>query len=376
MNGSFCPALNIAFRVDSSIQIGSGHLMRCLTLADSLRDRGAKVTFICRELSCSLIGLVYARGFQLLSLPPPPPNTTSVFDNGHASWLGVPWQSDSDEVIAQLEKLPRQDWLIIDHYALDLHWESLMRPYVGKIMVIDDLADRNHDCDLLLDQNLYDDMESRYTGLTPQYCRTLLGPRFALLRPEFVAARNKLRKRDGFVRRILVFFGGSDPSNETAKALQAILSLDRPDIAVDVVVGGANPHKHEIESRCSGLANVSYHCQVDNMAELMSEADLAVGAGGTATWERCCLGLPALVLVVARNQAEVTMAVARSRAIINMGWHDSIYSDNLAFELRSLIADPALLVEIGRNALELMGDNSQECLLDILLTGGLGGVST
>ena len=222
-------------------------------------------------------------------------------------------------------------------------------------MVIDDLADRPHDCDLLLDQNLYEGLERRYDGLVPDHCERLLGPRYALLRPEFAAARKTLRHRDGRVRRILVFFGGSDLSNETAKALEAIRLLNRTDIAVDVVVGVSNPKGDQIREICRGMPNIHFHLQVENMAELMALADLAIGAGGTTTWERCCLGLPSLVLVLADNQREVVEVMTDAGAMRNVGWHADVTSSGLAEVLQMALTSPDYLNAMSERSFAIMG---------------------
>ena len=153
-------------------------------------------------------------------------------------------------------------------------------------------------------------MESRYSGLVPVQARRLLGPRFALLRPEFRKARESLRVRDGVIKRILVFFGGVDPTGETDKALEALRSLNFPDIAMDVVVGATNPRADDIRTRCSKMPNVRFHRQAANMAELMAASDFSLGAGGTSNWERCCVGLPSAVTVIAANQSKTTRDLA------------------------------------------------------------------
>ncbi|MBI4283702.1 MAG: UDP-2,4-diacetamido-2,4,6-trideoxy-beta-L-altropyranose hydrolase, partial [Chloroflexi bacterium] len=213
----------------------------------------------------------------------------------------------------------RPDWLVVDHYGLDATWERLIKHRVGNVLAVDDLANRPHDCDLLLDQNFYTDMESRYSGLVPVHTRQLLGPRFALLRPEFRKARESLRKRDGAVRRILVFFGGVDPTGEMGKALEALQNLNRPDIAVDVVVVGSNPRADDIHTKFSKMPNVTFHRQVANMAELMAASDFSLGAGGTSHWERCCVGLPTAVTVVAANQSKTTRDLAARGVVLALG---------------------------------------------------------
>lgn len=330
--------MRIVIRVDASLQIGSGHVMRCLTLADELRSRGAEVHFVCREHPGHLCALIAERGYPLSRLVAPASEYHALADDpSHAAWLAVPWQQDAAETVAAMPS-GGVDWLIVDNYAIDRRWEGQLRIHVGKIMVIDDLADRPHDCDLLLDQNLYRDLESRYNELVPVGCHRLLGPRYSLLRPEFALARKQLRQRDGQVRRILVFFGGVDPSNETAKALQALIALNLQGVAVDVVVGGGNPHKHEIRALCE-VNGFNYQCQITNMAELMAAADLAIGGGGTATWERCAVGLPAMLLVLADNQRELASYGAQSGFCFLLGDASGVPPDQIgtavSFAMRS-----------------------------------------
>jgi len=289
----------------------------------------------------------------------------------HSHWLGVTWETDAIETQEILQRLsPPAAWLIVDHYALDLRWETQMRSFTRKIMVIDDIADRPHDCDVLLDQNLYRNMDTRYDDLVPKHCKQFLGPQFALLRPEFIEARKNLRKRDGSIKRILIFFGGSDPTNETAKALEAISMLNRLDIAVDIIVGNANPHKGQIQQQCSQMPNVIFHGQVENMAELMSQADLAIGAGGTTTWERCCLGLPSITIILAQNQLETTGAVANAGATWNLGRSEQVNATLLADTTKRALDNPQELKRMSALALGIMDDEqapSENVLLNMII---------
>ena len=342
--------MNIFFRTDSSLQIGSGHVMRCLTLADELRQRGAAVTFICREHPGNLCELIEERGYLVRRLVHPPAEYFHREDNlSYAPSLAVPWQQDAEETAAILPN-GCVDWLIVDHYALDRRWEEHLRTHVSKIVVIDDLADRPHDCDLLLDQNLYIDMVGRYNGLVPESCQKLLGPRYALLRPEFVQARNQLRQRDGQVQRILVFFGGVDPSNETGKALHALIALNLQGVAVDVVVGGGNPHKNEVKTICE-TNGFCYHCQVSSMAELLASADLAIGGGGTTTWERCALGLPSLVMVVADNQRELVQYGAQAGFCFSLGEAADLSAEEVSIAVRFALRSPETLRHLAEQCL-------------------------
>lgn len=346
--------MNVFFRVDASFQIGSGHVMRCLTLADELRQHGAEITFVCREHPGNMNVFIKDKGYSVVCLQSSGAEyAKTAKDVAHAAWLGVSWQQDAAETIAALEN-HHCNWLIIDHYAIDRRWEHALRPCVVKIMVIDDLADRPHDCDLLLDQNYYCDLEHRYKNLVTEQCVTLLGPAHLLLRTEFIEAKKQLRVRSGNVKRILVFFGGSDPTNQTQKAVEALNLLNRPDIMVDVVVGAANPNRKTIQRLCDRLPNVTLLCQVSNMAELVLNSDLGVGAGGAAMWERCCLGLPTVTVVFAANQERTTEDVATTGAINYLGWSDQLTPADYAHSIVSMIDNPHMLRQISSAALNVI----------------------
>jgi UDP-2,4-diacetamido-2,4,6-trideoxy-beta-L-altropyranose hydrolase len=315
----------VIIRTDSSQQMGTGHLMRCLTLAEGLAKRSIKVDFICRDLPSNCSFLAEQKNFIVHKLK----------DD---------FTTDAKLTINICEQISQPiDWLIVDSYALDERWEKELRPYVKKIMVIDDLANRRHDCDLLLDQNFYENMEIRYDNLVPITCKKLLGPKYVLLRDEFVKQRAKLRVHNGQVNRILIFFGGSDPNNLTEVAIKAVKLLNREDIVTDVIVGIANSKKAYLEEYCDKLPNFNFHCQIGNVAEVMIEADLAIGAGGTATWERSCLGLPAIIIPVADNQIAITQNMAANGYVLAAENDEIITASVLHQLLVSLILCPGLM---------------------------------
>lgn len=342
--------MKVFVRCDASAAIGSGHVMRCLTIAGALALRKAEVQFICREYPGDLCDFIEGKGFPVHRLS----------GNGSLECPDQFWERDAEETGEVVRSEGGGEWLIVDHYGLDERWETRLRKSCARILVIDDLADRAHDCDLLLDQNLYEDMVSRYKGLVPKGCRTFLGPRYALLRPEFNEARKTLRERDGTVRCILVSFGGSDPTNETAKALDAARTIDRNEIFWEIVAGASNPHTETLRKICSALPNCTLHTQVSTMASMMAHADLAWGGGGVTTWERCFLGLPSITVVVAENQDLTTAAVAATGATWNLGRHRDVSSDMLADATVELLRDPSRVRQMSRRALSLMGDPTQE----------------
>ncbi|WP_243388199.1 UDP-2,4-diacetamido-2,4,6-trideoxy-beta-L-altropyranose hydrolase [Bacillus kexueae] len=303
--------MKIVFRVDASLQIGTGHVMRCLTLAEELRVLGHEIIFISRKLEGNLCHFVSERGFKIFCLPSQQ-NKANNCNSKHAHWLETSWEIDAKQTIEIIEKhIGYFDWLIIDHYAIDYKWESLLKNYCQRMMVIDDLADRKHFCDILLDQNYYLNFQNRYQKLIRSGCKLLLGPKYSLLRNEFIELRKEIRfKEVKNITNILVFFGGSDPTNETLKTLYALNALESNKLNIDVVVGASNPNIDKIKEYCNKYSNINFHSAINYMAKLMKQADLAICAGGTTTWERYCMGLPAILIAVAYNQIEICEAIS------------------------------------------------------------------
>ena len=333
-------ALQIVFRTDASRAIGTGHVMRCLSLAGALVRRGAEVSFVSREHDGHLCDLIEEQGFPVHRLPAPAEDFTSEATPAHAAWLGTTWQEDADQTRAVIKTLGvKPDWLVVDHYALDSRWEHTLRPLVGRIFVIDDIADRTHDCDLLLDQNLFADMQTRYAGKVPEDCRLLLGPEYALLQPIYAELHDRIPPREGTVKRILISFGGADRDNLTGRALAAFLGLNRPDIDVDVVISDSSPYVLDIQNQVAGHANIHLHGNLPTLAPLMAKADLAIGAAGTTSWERLCLGLPALVVTLAENQRPIADGLHRQGLVRWLGHKDEVSEQSIRQALTKLIEE-------------------------------------
>ena len=325
----------IVFRADASRLIGSGHVMRCLTLAQRLhKEENAKVVFIMRKLSGNFIDVVQKQGFDVLVLSPAGQDYKL---NGYGLWLTVPMEVDAQQTIEVLQHYLQEhgcdvvDRLIVDSYALNEQWELMLRPYCREIMVIDDLANRRHECDILLDQNFYLNKDVRYAGLVPEHCKMILGPEYALLREEFYEAKKHLRKRDGNIKNILVFYGGSDLTNETEKAIKALVQLhdEGYSFTADVITGVSNSCREKIEKICSKYHFLHYYCQVSNMAEFMNKADLMLGAGGSTTWERLYMELPALVTAVAENQIQGCEDCSQAGIIEYLGINEDVRVDTI-----------------------------------------------
>ena len=308
--------MKIVVRADASLTMGSGHIMRCLTLADWLKQQGHDISFICRAHDGHLADLIGQKGFavQLLAKSEA---ADFIKQHAHSEWLGASESDDFAECKPILQAL-KPDWLIIDHYAIGKNWEQQAKRLLPnlKILAIDDLADRTHDCEILLDQNFGRKNED-YQPLVPSDCQRLLGTRYTLLRDEFARWRAISLNRRKSVQppnNILVNLGGVDNDNVTLKILQSLntfLQQSTQAFNVTVVMGKTASH---IESVQRFAKHASFACavlvNVTNMAQLMANADLAIGAAGSTTWERCCLGLPMVLIVLADNQQVIAKALA------------------------------------------------------------------
>lgn len=296
--------MKVAFRADASIEIGTGHVMRCLTLAEALRDQGAECQFICSAEDGNMLQAIREKGFKASGVEP--------FMN---------WRIDAEQTQADLAE-SRVNWIIVDHYALDSRWEQALKAHCHKLMVIDDLADRTHDCDLLLDQNL-GRLKSDYEKLVPAACQLLIGPKYALLRPEFAAWRDYSLKRravDTELKQLLISMGGTDYSNSTSQILQALKQVPLPtNCHITVVMGASSPWIQQATALAETMPwSTEVKVNVGNMAELMANSDLSIGAAGSTSWERCCLGLPSIQFVLANNQRLIANALHLANAAISV----------------------------------------------------------
>jgi UDP-2,4-diacetamido-2,4,6-trideoxy-beta-L-altropyranose hydrolase len=347
--------MRFLFRTDASTAIGSGHVARCASLAQALAAAGHEVHFACRALAGDLNHWLGAEGFRVHEILAVADAAMTEAMDADATKKSVPAQ--------------RYDWLIVDHYELGAAWERALAALAERIFVIDDIG-RQHDCHLLLDQNYTNSIHALYSSRTPPGCEIVLGPHFALLRPEFAALRAKsLPRRSASVSRLLVFMGGSDPSNETCKALHGIGRSAMANLAVDVAIGSGNPHRQAVANACAAMDRATLHVQTNQMAQLMSEADCAIGAAGTATWERCTLGLPALVTVLADNQKAIADALDAAGAHRLLGRQRDLTAEHYAQALRALGA--ADLARMSQAAADICDGGGVERVA-ARLTAGLG----
>jgi len=310
--------MKVVFRVDASLQMGTGHVMRCLTLAQALKYNEANIEFICRKHEGNLIDKIRLNGFNVHELEVlEKVDDKLAHSHSHSHWLGATQQQDADDCLDIL-KAEKTNWLIVDHYALDEQWQKRLKPYYEKLIVIDDLADRKHQCDVLLDQNFGRSYQD-YKDLVPASAKLLMGSEYALLRSEFEKYRQYSldRRKDEKFKKLLVNMGGADQDNITGKVIERLQVAKLPkDLEITVVMGKTAPHLASVITSTNKLPYRSeVKVDVDNMAELMANADIAIGASGATTWERCCLGLPTIQLITAYNQEFIARKLNKINAI-------------------------------------------------------------
>ncbi len=309
--------MRAVFRADASVELGGGHVMRCLALAGEMSAADWTCGFAVRPGTVEAVPALAGAGYPCTELDGTAEDEVAALKAGWADGA---------------------DWLIVDHYGRDAAFEGACRTWAQRIMVIDDLADRRHDCDVLLDQTLGRGAED-YGPFVPGDCQILVGPRFALLRPQFRVARAEaLARRAGQsrVRRLLVSMGGSDPRNLTSRVLRGIAEAAVA-VEVDVAAGAASEQLREL---AEGLPlPIVVHADVANMAALMTRADIAIGAAGGTSWERCCLGLPSLLIVTAENQRMIAERLEIAGAADVLGWHADVDAADVAGALRRLCGD-------------------------------------
>lgn len=333
-------------RADASSTLGGGHIFRCLTLADALADSGWRCTFVCKPGTREAVPALGRSRHDIIDLHGP-----------------------DESGFLQALRPSGADLLVVDHYGLDAKLEAACRPWVRRILVIDDGPGRAHDCDILLDQNLGAN-PSAYHGHVPGRCHLLLGPDFALLRPQFSRARDgaltrHLTKRP--VQRLLISLGAADPAKLASRVVAATAGLP---LEIDVVLGSASAQEQAIRELASRLGlSVRVHVDVTDMAALMSTADLAVGAGGSTSWERCCLGLPSLIAVLAENQRDIAASLDRAGAALDLGTAETLTNEKLTAALQMLYHDKGRRSAMAERAAAICDGDGTRRVMEVLANG-------
>ena len=330
--------MKAVFRVDSSSFIGFGHLMRCLTLGRVLRELSVECSFVCRDHSGNIAAKVIESGFKLFLLErvneaEALKGTELKYDN----WLGCSWEIDAGET-NEILKSVQPEWLIVDHYSIDVKWERYLAKNYKRLMIIDDLANRDHSCDLLLDQNLCIDMKRRYESLVSPQCLQLLGPKYALLQTEYSQLREKVKVRNSLAKNILIFFGGADQNNLTELAFLAAHSFGSKISSINVVMPSTSPFYNQIKKLIKPIKKAKLYCDLPSLAPLMSKADICIGAGGATNWERFCLGLPSLVITLAENQKAVNQDLDQLGLIDLIGDSETVEITHVKSSIKSILS--------------------------------------
>lgn len=363
--------MRVAFRVDASSTMGTGHLKRCLALAEALHDQGAEVLWVVRPLDDVAPRLLSATPWPIRWLPHPSagPEVSADNDEGapRAAWAQVTWEQDLGDTVQALAD-GALDWLVVDHYAFDAGWHGAARSALGcRLLVIDDTADRPLDADVLLDQNWHADHRAKYAGRLKREPLWLVGPRFALLAPAYrTAPRHRFQAT---VESIGIFMGGTDPGGASGKALRNCRAsgFQGP---VEVVSTSANPALPALRAACEADPHTTLTLDLPDLAAFFARHDLQIGAGGGATWERCCVGVPSIGVVLADNQAVVVPALTSMGALCAARLDEAAASDDLPTLTNALILllhDTAARQRLGERAAALVdGRGAQRVALRLL----------
>ncbi|WP_095051744.1 UDP-2,4-diacetamido-2,4,6-trideoxy-beta-L-altropyranose hydrolase [Pseudomonas sp. Irchel s3b2] len=336
--------MRVLIRADASPTIGSGHIARCLTLARVLRKQGSHVAFACRLLPGHRLDSLRAEGFETFALP----ERYRDEDPQQAIESMLPWQADIAALGQALESHPAFDWIIVDHYGLDHHWQTAARRWAPRIAAVDDLATRQYNVDLLLNQNLSGTPEV-YTSLLTPDCQTLFGPRFALLRDEFCCPAIEIKPR---ARRVLVNFGGFDAAMQTHHAMLAL--ADFHELEIDFVAGADNPAWEQMQSLADYRPNWRLHRFVSDFYRLMSEADLFIGAGGGTSWERAAMGLPTICIAVSNNQQANGEVMATSGAHVFLSNREQVSVEQLRQAIGFVVGNQGIRQSMAERSRQLV----------------------
>lgn len=359
--------MKFIFRTDASAQIGAGHVMRCLTLAEFLHSKGHQCEFICKDLIGNLSWRICRAGFLCHLITENDKqlcNENKLNEGDYSDWSDACIALDTRQTV-EIVKNDKVDWLIVDNYFLDYRWETQLTNYVDKIMVIDDLANRRHCCDLLLDQTL-DRNVSAYNGLVTNYVTMLCGSNYILLRPEFFEFREAslARRIVPVFKNLLVSLGGMDENNITSSILKILPEASLPqDLRITVLLEETAPWLSSVHKLASFLPwDTQVLSSVDNVAELMVQSDLAIGAAGTSSWERCSLGLPTILLVLAENQQEIARKLLHHGAVFSIDHVNNL--DGELIEILSRIHEaPHLLADMSKAASSVIVSNGLDALV-------------
>lgn len=357
--------MRVAFRVDASSTMGTGHLKRCLSLAAALHEQGAEVLWVVRPLDGVAVGLLSATSRSVRWLPSPSAGAEVLSDSVDppcAAWAQVTWQQDvGDTVQALANSIP--DWLVVDHYAFDARWHGAIRSALGcRLLVIDDTADRPLNADVLLDQNWHVDHRAKYADRLQREPRWLAGPRFALLAPAYrTVSRHRVQAT---VTSIGIFMGGTDPDGASVNALRSCRASGFQG-QVEIVSTSVNLGLTTLRTACEADPCTTLTLDLPDLAEFFARHDLQIGAGGSSTWERCCMGAPSILVALATNQKTVIDAVIALNAAQKIDTDMANFSE----VIRKTIDDVSLRQQLSQSAARLVDGHGVKRVMKHLING-------
>tara|TARA_B100000575_G_C23139228_1_gene662526 strand:- start:3163 stop:4875 length:1713 start_codon:yes stop_codon:yes gene_type:complete len=303
------------FRVDSSSLIGSGHVHRCINLAKYLKSKSVKCNFISKNLSGNLISKIKRENFEVFTLP----NRNlrkSRFKSDYDDWISDTIENDIKDTIKILSKYNNIDYLIIDHYSLDIRWENKIRSYVDKIFVIEDLTSRKHFCDYLLNFNIPNNNHKKYSKLINPHAKILLGPKYLLLPKNFNSNKKNLN-----INRItfFIFFGYSDNFDLSYKTICYLERISNEKFFYNIVLGRSSISSKKIKNLLKDKKNFKIYISVNNILKIIKKSDIAISSGGFNSFERIRLLKPSLVINNAKNQNDICRSLSKYKLIEYIG---------------------------------------------------------
>ncbi len=328
----------VLFRVNSSYKLGSGHISRCISLAEELKS-SSKIYFLCEDLPGNNNNWVLQKGFNLISFKHMQPK-------------------DDIEIINEISNQDNPfDWLVVDDYKKDISWELLVKNKFKKILVIDDLANRKHHCDYLLDQNYFQNPKSRYISLVPNHCTLLTSTKFCLLKNSFIKREKKEFKLFRKKKKLFICYGASDPNCHSIETIRAINNSKFEYSQVDVFTTKSNQNLILLKKECNLLNNCNLHVDSNQITKYLSEADLAIGAGGTMCWERAYYGIPSIVFGISNNQKIILKELIRDGLAIGESWHPNPDKNTIEKYINIAINNHDLLEGISKRSSCLVDGN-------------------
>lgn len=335
-------ANTLIIRTDANLNIGTGHFMRCLAIAQNWRDIGGKTSFVMANASLEIEKHIQKENLFLDSISTDPGSREDAL------------------ITVEIVLNKNASWVVIDGYHFKSEYQKIIKDGGLYILFIDDYGHSDYYfADIILNQNIYAD-EYIYSS-RESYTKLLLGSEYILLREEFKKWNTKKRNTSSRTNKILVTLGGSDPENQTLKVINALNMIGNDKLNIKIVLGAVNPHLKALESAISkSHHNMTLHKNVTTMPELMAWADIAVTNGGSTCWETAYMALPNIIIVLADNQKYIAEGLSKDGIAINLGWYEQLSADHISKALINLISDQNTRENMSRRGKLLIDGKGSE----------------